>query len=159
MILEPNVPKYVRNWATCQVTLRFLEHKLECLAAGAPSGCIEAMFIKFRGREKFIEELAKPQIPKLERRCRRYRALIRALTTHGSPLQYLLSRREMRELIGHTLHYTDRRRNEVFETLQSCSRDGKKLFSKDHDLNGLDELDLLSFGFGHVPEPTAPRRD
>ena len=159
MILDPNVPKYVRNWARCQVTLRFLEHKLECLAAGAPSGFIESMFIKIKGREKFIEERAKPQIPKLERRCRRYRALIRALAAHGSPLQYLLSRREMRELIGHTLHYTDRRRCENYLTLQYCSSDGKKLFGKDHDLNGLDELDLLAFGFGHAPEPSAPRRD
>ena len=69
-----------------------------------------------------------------------------------------MSRREMLELIGHTLHYTDRRREEVYCTLLYCSSDGKKLFSKDHDLNGLDELDLLGFGFGHVPEPSAPRR-
>ena len=117
------------------------------------------MFIKFKGRQKFIEERAKPQIPKLERRCRRYRALIRALTTHGSPLQYLLSRREMRELIGHTLHYTDRRRCEIYRTLQYCSADGKKLFSQGWDPNGCDELDLLGFGFGHTPESSAPRRD
>ena len=150
MILDPNVPKYVRNWATCQLYLRAAEQSLKCLVDGRPTCFIDAMFIKFKGREKFIAEVAKPRIPKLERRCRHYRALIRALATHGSPLPYLMSRREMRELIGHTLHYTDRRRAEVFETLLSCSPDGKKLFSKGHDLNGLDELDLLSFGFGRV---------
>ena len=159
MILEPNVPNYVRNWAVCQLNLRCAERALKSLRAGEPSCFIESMFIRFKGREKFIVERAKPQIPKLERRCRRYRALIRALAVHGSPLQYLLSRREMRELIGHTLHYTDRRRNEVYLTLQYCSSDGKKLFGRDHDLNGLDELDLLGFGFGHAPEPPAPRRD
>ncbi len=161
MILEPNVPKYARNWALCQVNLRCAERALQWLRAGEPTCFIESMFIKFKGRQKFIEEVAKPRIPKLERRCRRYRALIRALAAHGSPLQYLLSRSEMRELIGHTLHYTDRRRCENYRTLLYCSSDGKKLFG-DHensDPNGYDELDLRSFGFGHVPEPTAPRRD
>ena len=159
MILEPNVPKYARNWALCQVKLRLAERALKLLRAGEPTCFIESMFIRFKGRKKFIEERAKPQIPKLERRCRRYRALIRALTTHGSPLQYLLSRREMREQIGHTLHYTDRRRYGIYCTLLYCSTDGQKLFSEGCDPNGYDELDLLGFGFGHVPEPSAPRRD
>jgi len=152
MILEPDVPKYVRNWAVCQVNLRCAERALESLITGEPTCFIESMFIKLKGQKKFIEERAKPQIPKLERRCRRYRALIRALAAHGSPLQYLLSRREMRELIGHTLHYTDRRRYEIYRTLQYCSSDGKKLFSQGWDPTGSDELDLLGFGFGHVPE-------
>lgn len=158
MILEPNVPKYVRNWAVCQVNLRCAERALTRLISGEPTTLSESWFIKFRGREKFIEEVAKPSIPKLERRCRHYRALIRALTTHGSPLQYLFSRREMLGIIGLTLHYTDRRSNEIYRTLLYCSSDGKKLFS-DHDNgdpNGYDELDLLSFGFGHTAELFVP---
>ena len=152
MILEPNVPKYVRNWATCQVELHRAEQVLKWYAAGEPATLSQSWFIKFKGREKFIAEVAKPQIPKLERRCRHYRALIRALASHGSPLPYLLSRRETRELIGHTLHYTDRRHGEVYRTLLYCSPDGKKLFGDrgNSDPNGYDELDLLGFGFGRV---------
>ena len=152
MILEPNVPKYARNWATCQVMLARTERALMSLRVGKPTTLSESWFIKFKGREKFIEEVARPAIPRLERGCRHYRALIRALTTHGSPLQYLFSRREMLELIGVTLHYTDRRSNEIYRTLLYCSPDGKRLFCDldNGESNGIDALDLLSFGFGRA---------
>ena len=152
MILEPNVPKYARNWAVCQVMLARTERALMSLRVGKPTTLSESWFIKFKGREKFIEEVARPAIPRLERGCRRYRAIAEAIEAQGDPEKHLLSQREMLELIGNTLHFTSRNKllKETFLTLQSCSPDGERLFGSFPAENGIDALDLLSLGFGRA---------
>ena len=146
MILEPNVPNSVRNWARCQVNLRRWEAILKQWCAGEPVGMGEHFLLLKEGRENFIEKVVKPKTPRLERRCRRYRAIARAIEARVDPRQYLLGKREMPELIGSTLHYSQNHA-EVFETLFYSSRDGEQLFTHG-DLNGLDALDLLARGFG-----------
>ena len=160
MILEPNVPDYVRRWAVCQVKLRLTQRALKRYQAGQPATLSESWMIQARGQQKFIEAVVAPAIPRLERRRRRCLSLIRALAAHGSPLQYLLDRREMLGLIGSVLHYRDPRlRSDVFVTLLCCSCDGKRLFRDPREVDlytpedprcGFDELDLLSLGFGRA---------
>lgn len=160
MILEPNVPDYVRRWAVCQVELRLTRYALKRYQAGDPATLSQSWMIRHRGRQKFIEEVAKPAIRRLERRRRRYQTLIRAYAAQGSPLRYLSGRKEMLELIGNILHCRDKRsRSDMFVTLQCCSRDGKRLFSSPSDASvytpedprcGFDELVLLGLGFGRT---------
>ena len=150
MILEVNVPKTIRNWAVCQVNLRNAEQRMAQLAKGQTGDPNHYWLIKSRGRAWFIEHVITHRIRRLERRCRRYRALAQAIEARFSPRDYLPARRELVEMIGNTLHYTLRGR-EVFETLQYCSRDGEKLFSDIHrkaEENGIDAVTLLSLGFG-----------
>ena len=152
MILEVNVPKTIRNWAICQVYLRDTEDVIETLAGGHPLCPGHYGVIKGSGKAWFLEHIAKPQIRRLERRCRRYRALAQAIEERFSPREYLAARREMLEMIGSTLHYT-RHGREVFETLQGCTEDGEKLFSRIHLEDSDDEIDalmLLSLGFGRT---------
>ena len=104
--------------------------------------------IKGSGKAWFLEHIAKPEIRRLERRCRRYRALAQAIEARFFPREYLAAPRELVEMIGSTLHYT-RHGREVFETLQYCSQDGKKLFSHIHR-EGIDAVKLLSLGFGRT---------
>ncbi len=148
MILEVNVPKTIRNWAVCQVYLRDAEDRMETLAAGHPLGPGHYGTIQCCGRAWFIEHVAKPAIRRMERRCRRYRALAQTIEARFSPRDYLPARRELVEMIGNTLHYT-RHGREVFETLQYCSKDGKKLFSHIHP-EGIDAVEMLSLGFGRL---------
>ena len=150
MILEVNVPKTIRNWAVCQVSLRNVEQCLEQLAKGQTGDPNHYWLIKSRGRAWFIEHVITRRIHRLERRCRRYRALAQTIEARFTPQAYLPNRRELVEMVGNTLHYTLRGR-EVFETLQYCSKDGEKLFSEIHqrdEENGIDAVTLLSLGFG-----------
>ena len=146
MILEPNVPNSVRNWARCQVEIHGAEYVLARWNAGEAARMCEHWLLKSEGREKFIEKVVKIKSPRLERRCRRYRAIARAIEARVDPRQYLLGKREVPELIGSTLHYSQNHA-EVFETLLYSSRDGEQLFTHG-DPNGLDALDLLARGFG-----------
>ena len=148
MILEVNVPKTIRNWAACQVNLRNTEQRLEQLAKGQTGDPNHYWLIKSRGKAWFIEHVITRRIHRQERRCRRYRALAQAIEACFTPREYLAARREMLEMIGTTLHYT-RHGREVFETLQYCSQDGKKLFSHIHR-EGIDAVKMLSLGFGRT---------
>ena len=152
MILEVNVPKTIRNWAVCQVNLRNAEQRIETLAAGHPLCPGHYGVIKGSGKAWFLEHIAKPEIRRLERRCRRYRALVQSIEDRQDPERYLPARREMAEMTGKTLHYT-RNGREVFETLQYGSEDGEKLFSRIHREGSSQEIDalmLLSLGFGRT---------
>lgn len=150
MILEVNVPKTIRNWAVCQVNLRSAELRIETLAAGHPLCPGHYGVIKGCGKAWFLEHIAKPEIRRLERRCHRYRVLVQTIEEHFSPREYLPAPREMVEMTGKTLHYT-RNGREIFETLQYCSGDGEKLFSRIH--HEIDALRLLSLGFGRTLRP------
>lgn len=159
MILEPNVPKSVRNWAACQVRIRKLEHLIERLSAGHPTTYRQFGALKALGREEFIVQVAGPEVRRLKRQNRRYRLLVRTLKALAEPQKHLLGKREMLELIGNTLHFTEHRAD-TFLTLQYCSADGesingktgngKRIFCEYHDSDGIDALDLLSFGFGRA---------
>ena len=163
MVLEPNVPESVRNWALCQVMLREEELAAETLAAGHLTSFRQVAFLKTKGRRAFIEQVAIPELRRLERRMRRYRAAARALESRCDPRKYLLGTREQLELIGHTLHCSCRTvrthhvtglpklcpRAEMFVTLQYCSLDGKHLHSEFRDLG---PLDLLCLGFGRASD-------
>ncbi|MBQ6598141.1 MAG: hypothetical protein IJH79_11370, partial [Lentisphaeria bacterium] len=105
MILEVNVPKTIRNWAVCQVNLRNAEQRIETLAAGHPLCPGHYGVIKGSGKAWFLEHIAKPEIRRLERRCRRYRALAQAIEACFTPREYLATCRELVEMIGSTLHY------------------------------------------------------
>ena len=148
MILEVNVPKTIRNWAVCQVSLRNVEQCLEQLAKGQTGDPNHYWLIKYRGKAWFIEHVINRRIRRQERRCCRYRALMQAIEARFSPREYLAARREILEMIGTTLHYT-RHGREVFETLLYCSQDGKKLFSHIHR-EGIDAVKMLSLGFGRT---------
>ena len=148
MILEPNVPKSVRNWAACQVRIRKAEHLIERLSAGRPTTYRQFGELKALGREKFTAQVAIPERRRLERLIRRYRAIAEATEAQGEPQKHLLGKREMLELIGNTLHFTLHRK-ETFLTLQSCSADGERIYC-DLDKGGIDALDLLNFGFGRA---------
>ena len=147
MILEVNVPKTIRNWAVCQVNLRSAELRIDRLAGGHPLCPGHYGVIKGSGKAWFLEHIAKPEIRRLERRCRRYRALAEAIEERFSPREYLPARRQMVEMTCKTLHYT-RNGREIFDTLQYCSEDGEKLFSRIH--GEIDALELLSLGFGRT---------
>lgn len=160
MILEPNVPKSVRNWAACRVRIRKAEHLIERLSAGQPITYRQFYSRKALGLEEFTAQVAIPELRRLERLIRRHRAIAEAIEAQGEPETHLLGKREMLELIGHTLHFT-RHHKETFLTLQYCSADGERLFCKgdygshikpcDSDnSSGIDALDLLSFGFGRA---------
>ena len=152
MILEVNVPKTIRNWAVCQVNVRNAEQRLEQLAKGQTGDPNHYWLIKSRGKAWFIEHVITRRIHRQERRCRRYRALAQAIEASFSPREYLAARREMVEMVGKTLHYTQNGR-EVFETLQYCSKNGEKLFSSIHEEDSEEEIDalmLLSLGFGRT---------
>ena len=148
MILEPNVPKSVRNWAACQVCIRRLETVIALLSAGKPTCLGESWRLRQLGREKFITQVAEPKLRRLKRRVRRCRALAGAIESQYEPQKHLLGKREFLELIGSTLHFTTRHK-ETFLTLQSCSSDGERICCGSHD-GGIDPLDLLSFGFGRA---------
>ena len=171
MVLEPNVPRSVRNWALCQVMLREEELAAEKLAAGQLTSIRQVAFLKTQGRRAFIEQVARPEFRRLETRMRRYRAVARAVESRCDPRKYLLGTREQLELIGHTLHCSCRTvrthhvtglpelcpRTEMFVTLQYCSSDGKYLFSETFDPYGpvdvgIGPLDLLSLGFGRASD-------
>lgn len=149
MILEPNVPKSVRNWAACRVRIRRTEHLIERLSAGHPTNYREFGELKALGREKFIAQFAIPEVRRLGRRIRRYRAIAEALESQSEPQKHLLGKREMLGLIGNTLHFT-RHHKETFLTLQHCSADGERLFGTFAPEDGIDALDLLGFGFGRA---------
>jgi len=155
MILEPNAPKYARNWALCQLKIRAAEYAVHRLAAGHPLDCTQFGKLKALGRERFATEVAEPMQRRLKRACRRYRALAAAIESRGDVRRHLFGKREMLELIGGTLHYAGDG-GEVYETLQYCSADGEKLFGARHGermdasdpRRGIDALGLLGLGFG-----------
>ena len=148
MILEPNVPKSVRNWAACQVCIRRLETVIALLSAGKPTCLSESWRLRQLGREKFISQVAEPELRRLKRRVRFYHAIVEAIESQCEPRKHLLCKREFLELIGNTLHFTTRHK-ETFLTLQSCSSNGERIHGDPHD-DGIDPLDLLSFGFGRA---------
>ena len=162
MILEPNVPKSVRNWAACRVRIRKAERLIEQLSAGHPNTYRQFCSLKVLRRKEFTTQVAIPELRRLGKRVRRYRAIAEAIEAQGGdPGKYLLSQREMLELIGSTLHFITSRHKEIFLTLQYCSPDGKRLFFKGdsgenimpsdfNNIGGIDALDLLSFGFGRA---------
>ena len=160
MILEPNVPKSVRNWAVCQVRIRKAEHLIERLSTGHPTTYRQFCSLKVLGSKGFTALVVIPELRRLERLIRRHRTIAEAIEAQGEPEKHLLGKREMLELIGSTLHFTSHHR-ETFLTLQYCSSDGERLFfngdSGEHTVSGdfnssggIDALDLLGFGFGRA---------
>ena len=149
MILTPNVPKSVRNWALCRTRARDLEHSIEQASKGYCFSLGSYWALKSMGRKKFCEEVVEPELRRMERRRRHYLALAEAIEGSADPQRYLLGKTEMLEMIGHTLHFT-KDRKETFLTLTHCSSDGEYLFGPgDGDLaKSIDALTLLSFGFG-----------
>ena len=148
MILTPNVPKSVRNWALCRVNVRDLEHSIRQISKGSFSfGSYWAL--KAMGKKKYLEKVVEPELRRLKRRHRRYLALAEAIESSGAPRKYLLGKAEMLDLIGHTLHFTMSRR-EMYLTLTHCSSDGERLFGPGDDIRAddIDALTLLSYGFG-----------
>lgn len=148
MILTPNVPKSVRNWALCRVNVRDLEHSIRQISKGCFSfGSYWAL--KSMGRKKYQEKVVEPELRRLKRRHLRYLTLAGAIESSGAPQKYLLGKKEMLELIGHTLHFTMARR-ETYLTLTHCSSDGECLFGPRDVIpaGDIDALTLLSFGFG-----------
>ena len=148
MILTPNVPRSVRNWALCRVNARDLEHAIGQISKGCCSfGSYWAL--KSMGKKKYMEKVVEPRLHRLKRQHRRYLALAEAIESSGAPQKYLLGKTEMLELIGHTLHFT-RARKETYLTLTHCSSDGECLFSPGDGARAerIDVLTLLSFGFG-----------
>jgi hypothetical protein len=146
MILKPNVPKRVRNWAACQIRIRSAENVANRLAAGQPTTMSQFGSLKALGRQRFVTEVAAPLLHRLKRQLRRYRSLAAALESDGDPRRHLLDRPAILDLIGTTLNYP-RKNAVVFETMRYCSPDGEKLFGMFHP-NGLDALELLGLGYG-----------
>lgn len=149
MILEPNVPESVRHWAVCRVRIRRAEQLIERLSAGHPTTYRQFGELKALGREKFIAQVAEPALRRLERRKSRCRVIAEALEAQCEPQKHLLGKREMLELVGRTLHFT-LHHAETYLTLQCCSADGERLFGTFVPRDGIDALDLLSFGFGRA---------
>lgn len=149
MILTPNVPNSVRNWALCRAGIRDLEHSIEHASKGYCFSLGSYWALKSMGRKKFCEEVVKPELRRLERRRRRYLALAEAIEASADPQKYLLGKTEMLNMIGHTLHFT-KDRKETFLTLTHCSSDGEYLFGPGDAVleENIDALTLLSFGFG-----------
>ena len=163
MIIEQNVPTPVRTWAYCQDMIRHYEKLIRFLEAGkyfsmGSHGIYVGFMKRFgsAGKKKFLEDYCKPEAKRLERRCARYRALADRIRQNSEipPENWLMSKDDALNLIGHTLRYKNRgmfRRNGKLDyiTLQSCSSDGERLFcSNSLWPEGLDPLILLSLGFG-----------
>ena len=150
MIIEQNVPAPVRTWAYCQVKIRNNEHTIRLLEDGKPIDFNSYATIKVIGRARYREECCKPKIAALKRSCCRYRALAERSRQEASnpPENWLLSKREVLNLIGSTLHYKVHGKD-VYDTLLRCSEDGERIFSAKYNSScGLDALSLLSLGFG-----------
>ena len=149
MIIEQNVPAYVRTWACCQVKIRSNERTIRLLEDGRIIDYASFVSIKILGRAKYREE-CKPKIAALKRRNAKYRDLAERSCQKNSnpPENWLLSKREVLNMIGSTLRYRIHGK-EVYDTLLRCSEDGERIFSsKYNSSSGLDALSLLSLGFG-----------
>lgn len=159
MIIEQNVPIPVRTWAECQVKTLHNERIIHLLKDGKPIDYSSYASIKVMGRVKYREKFCKPEIVRLERRNAEYRALADRIRQESgiTPENWLLSKVEVLNLIGSTLHYRIHGK-EVYDTILRCSEDGEQIFSTKFngtegkflkvEADWLDALSLLSLGFG-----------
>ena len=155
MIIYPNVPKEVRNWAYCERKIKSLSEQLEKLEQGVPRCYAEAMKLHYQRRKRLTPNETRADRQKVSGKLRHYTRLKKRIERFYpvKPQRFLHEKSYLMQLLKETLYVEPRelrkKNNKAALITMICLSE-----NADMAISTMGEkfscLDLLSMGFGKI---------